>query len=392
MENNITNLNEYSYLLDEVTRYRQDLHRIPELGFWVYKTGAYVKGILSKLNCKTEPLVNTGLSAFFDFGSDESIAFRCDMDGLPIEEQTVAFYASEHEGCMHACGHDGHMANMLGFAHVLDRYKKEGLRFPYNALLIFQPAEETIDGAEAIVNTSIFQDYNVKAIYGLHLWPMIEKGEITSKPGPMMARSTNVKVIFEGKSAHAGEPEKGRDALMAACEFVTSIYHYKDKFIRERSILQFGKMESGNVRNAISPHTRLDGTMRTFNDLTWAKIVNAMRNIGADIESTLGVKVDVDVSQWHPAVVNDPVLYSKIKYALKKLDYVELRRPVMIAEDFSCFEQVLPGVFFFLGTGTGIPLHNDHFDFDEDVLISGIKLFDTLFKTQLTTGTIDIRS
>lgn len=382
----------FAYLLDDVTRYRQDLHRIPELGFLVYKTGAYVKDVLSKFDCRIESIVNTGLAVFFDFGSDKSLAFRCDMDGLPIEEQTCAFYASEHEGSMHACGHDGHMANMLGFAHVLDGYKREGITFPYNALLIFQPAEETIDGAQAIVKTTLFEDYNVKAIYGLHLWPMIEKGEITSKPGPMMARSTNVKVTFEGKSAHAGEPQKGKDALFAACEFITRVYRYKEMFIRERSILQFGKMESGNVRNAISPYTRLDGTMRTFNDLSWAKLVNAMRNMGAKIEESIGVEVDVDVSHWHPAVVNDPLLFSKIKYALKKLDFVELRRPVMIAEDFSCFEQVLPGVFFFLGTGTGIPLHNDHFDFDEEVLLNGIELFDTLFKAQLAASSVDISS
>lgn len=117
-----------------------------------------------------------------------------------------------------------------------------------------------------------------------------------------------------------------------------------------------------------------------------------MRNLGAKIEDSIGVEVDVDVSHWHPAVVNNPLLFSKIKHALKKLDFVELRRPVMIAEDFSCFEQVLPGVFFFLGTGTGIPLHNDHFDFDEKVLLNGIELFDTLFNAQLSASTIDIGS
>lgn len=128
-QNEIFIKNEYSYLLDDIRKYRQELHRIPELGFLVYKTGAYVKEILSKLECKIEPLVNTGFAVFFNFGCKESLCFRCDMDGLPIEEQTVAFYASEHEGCMHACGHDGHMANMLGFAHVLDKYIKEKKSF-----------------------------------------------------------------------------------------------------------------------------------------------------------------------------------------------------------------------------------------------------------------------
>ncbi len=365
----------------DIIKYRRDLHQIPELGFYVYQTSAYVKSVLEPLDCELSEIVKTGVLAFFDFGCSETIVFRADMDALPIEEATDLEFKSKNEGCMHACGHDGHMASMLGFAHILDSYKKLNRASNYNALLLFQPAEETIDGALRVCGTHIFDKYNVKAIFGMHLWPMMAKGEIASKPGPMMAKSTEVDVTFEGLSAHCGEPHKGHDALAAACQFISDIYAYKEHHIRERSVLKFGMMESGSVRNAISPYTRLCGTMRTFYDSTWDHMVMAMNMLGHEITEAFGVKVDIDVSKSHPAVINNDDLYQLVKGDLaRELNYVELRRPVMIAEDFSFFEQEIPGVFFFLGTGSGIPLHADTYNFDDDVLIYGVKLFDTLFR------------
>jgi Metal-dependent amidase/aminoacylase/carboxypeptidase len=197
----------------------------------------------------------------------------------------------------------------------------------------------------------------------------------------MMAKSTTIKVEIEGLSSHCGEPEKGHDALVAACKFIDLLYDYKDNHIRERSILKFGKMHSGTVLNAISDYSRLDGTMRTFEESTWKKLVNAMHHYAKQISGIYNVKFFIDTSKFHPAVVNDEVLYKKIKPKLvdEHINFVELRRPVMIAEDFSFFEEVLPGIFFFLGTGTGIPLHSNNFNFDESVLIEGVKLFNTIF-------------
>ncbi len=371
---------DFDQLSQDIITYRRELHQIPELGFYVYKTSAYVKNILSTLSCQVDEIVKTGLVAFFDFGQKQTIAFRADMDALPIHEETGAPYASLHEGCMHACGHDGHMAIMLGFARLLDSYVKEGRKLPCNALILFQPAEETIDGALRICGTHLFDHYNIKAIFGLHLWPMLSKGEIASRPGPMMAKSTTVEVIIEGVSAHCGEPEKGRDALEAACKFISDIYMFKSLFVKERSVLKFGKMESGTVRNAISPYSRLDGTMRTFSEETWHTLVEAMKNLGEELEHVYGIKFHLDVSKSHPAVINTEDLYQRAKPLLMDLNYVELRKPVMIAEDFSFFEQQMPGIFFFLGTGSGIPLHSDNYDFDDTVLIEGVKLFDTLIK------------
>ena len=186
---------DFDALSHEIIGYRRDLHQIPELGFYVYKTSAYIRSILDKLSCQVEEIVKTGLIAYFDFGKSETLAFRADMDALPIQEETGLPYASKHDGCMHACGHDGHMAAMLGFAKVLENYKKTGQDMPYNALLLFQPAEETIDGALRICGTHIFDHYNIRAIFGLHLWPMLSKGEIASRPGPMMAQSLSLRHI-----------------------------------------------------------------------------------------------------------------------------------------------------------------------------------------------------
>ena len=374
---------DFNKLSQDLITYRRDLHQIPELGFYVYKTSAYVTQILSKLSCTVERIVQTGIIAYFDFGCEETMAFRADMDALPIQEETGLPYASTHEGCMHACGHDGHMAGLLGFARVLDAYKREGYQPAFNALLLFQPAEETIDGALRICGTHIFDHYKIKAIFGLHLWPMLEKGEIASRPGAMMAKSTAVDVTIEGVSAHCGEPEKGKDALEAACRFVSDIYSYKTIFVPERCVLKFGKLESGTVRNAISPYSRLLGTMRTFNEETWNNLVNAMKHLGQELEHAYGINFSLDVSKSHPAVINNEALYKRVKPSLMGLNYVELRRPVMIAEDFSFFEQQMPGVFFFLGTGSGIPLHSDNYDFDDSVIIEGVKLFDTLFRSKL---------
>lgn len=371
---------DYNQLSQEIIQYRRALHQIPELGFYVYKTSAYVQNILAGLSCQVEQIVKTGLIAYFDFGREETVAFRADMDALPIQEETGLPFASQHEGCMHACGHDGHMAGLLGFAKVLDDYKKNGVEMNCNALLLFQPAEETIDGALRICGTHIFDRYHIKAIFGLHLWPMLSKGEIASRPGPMMAKSTAVEIEIEGVSAHCGEPEKGRDALEAACRFVSDIYTFKSLYVRDRCVLKFGKLRSGTVRNAISPFSRLDGTMRTFHDATWETLVDAMKSLGEEIESVYGVKFHLDVSKGHPAVINDEKLYAGVKPVLMDLNFVELRKPVMIAEDFSFFEQQMPGVFFFLGTGSGIPLHSDNYDFDDSVLIDAVILFDTLLK------------
>ncbi|MGI6737632.1 MAG: M20 metallopeptidase family protein [Anaerovoracaceae bacterium] len=365
-----------------VTEYRRQLHRIPEQGFHETETQRFLQSVLEPLHCRVEPVLKTGLTAFFDFGREETLAFRSDMDALPIREATGLPFASTRDGVMHACGHDGHMANLLGFALLLDRRLRDDAAAPFNALLIFQPAEEIIDGAHMVCETGILDRCRVRSVYGLHLWPFLPAGEIASRPGPMMARSTEVNVDVTGRSAHCGEPEKGRDALLAGCRFVEEMYHYRRDVMdaeRDPGLISFGRMESGTVRNAIAGAARIEGSMRTFYDRTWDAMTDAMQEIGERLHAEMDVTVAVDCSKGHPAVINDEALYGRLRPLLAELPCTELPAPVMIAEDFSFYQRFRPGVFFFLGTGTGIPLHSDRFTFDETILPAGVHLFERLF-------------
>lgn len=370
----------YNEISERIQKYRRDLHEIPELSFQLPETGAYIRKFLGKLSCRIDDIAGDGAAACFDFGKEEAVCFRCDMDALPIQEKNSLPYISKHEGRMHACGHDSHMAIMLGFAELLEDMKKEGFIPSYNVILLFQPAEETIDGAYTICQTDFFKRYNIKYIFGLHNWPTLPKGQISSISGPMMAKSTSIDVHFKGVSAHCGEPWKGHDAMLASARFLTKIYDYCNKVLNDGSLIRFGKMTSGTVRNAISASSELIGTMRTFNEESYEKILDAMDRIAAEIKEDLQVTVTPEVVKYHPAVINNPALYERVIPSLDELGYKELDKPVMIAEDFSFFQEQVPGVFFFLGTGSGIPLHSVNYDMDDSAMIQGVKLFQSILK------------
>ena len=351
---------------------RHALHRIPELDRNLPETLAYLKNTLKSLRCEvTEPMAGA-LAARFDFGREETIAFRCDTDALPIQEKTGAPYASTHEGCMHACGHDGHMAIILELARRLN--EKETL--PHNVLLIFQPAEETTGGAKDICDTGIFREHKVKAIFGLHLWPGLEAGVIASRKQELMARSCEVTVDVYGRSAHIAKASQGIDALMAAAELYRRAVDMEaalpDTVYR---LLKFGKFHSGTVRNALSAHTHMEGSLRAFQDEIFDSLAEGLKEICREVENTYGCTVNLHLNSGYPAVLNPEDLYDRVRGCVS---FRELEEPAMTAEDFSWYQRYLPGMFFFLGLGDTPALHADTFDFDESILQKGADFFETL--------------
>ncbi|MGN0732717.1 MAG: M20 family metallopeptidase [Emergencia sp.] len=372
-------MKDYNEISERIIKYRRDLHQIPELSFDLPETGTYIRKVLAKLSCGMEDIAGYGVAAFFDFGRDDALCFRCDMDALPIQEVNELPFISRHEGKMHACGHDSHMAIMLGFAELIEELKSQGFSPSHNAVLLFQPAEETIDGALKICQTDFLEKYNVSSVFGLHNWPTLPKGQISSISGPMMAKSTSVDVSFDGVSAHCGEPWKGRDAMFAAVKFISEIYDFCNRE-DDSCIIRFGKLTSGTVRNAISPKSELMGTIRTFSEDTWNGIIREMDRISDEIYKEMEVTVRPEIVRYHPAVINNPALYERIIPYLDELGYKELDKPVMIAEDFSFYQEKVPGIFFFLGTGSGIPLHSVNYDMDDSVIIQGVKLFEAILK------------
>ena len=351
---------------------RRALHQIPELDRQLDLTIGYLRGELEGLGCQLFAPIDGSLCAWFDFGAEKAIAFRADMDALPIDERSGAAYASRHPGRMHACGHDGHMAIALELARRLSE-KKDLNR---NVLLVFQPAEEASGGAKPICDTGVFAQYGVEAIFGLHLWPGLEKGTIFSKPSEMMCRSAELDVDIFGKSAHIGRSWEGVDATEAACVFLQKAYKLERSVPADiRRLLKFGKLESGTVRNALSAHARMEGGLRAFSDEVFFGLRDRLLEIAKEVEQQFGCEVRVHTSNGYPAIHNPADLHDKV-YSIAPFE--KLTEPSMTTEDFSWYQRYVPGMFFFLGLGDSPALHSDRFDFDESVLNIGADFFEMI--------------
>ena len=356
----------------QIVQDRRNLHRIPELTKDLPKTFSYLEATLSPLPCQIISLGKDGLCAFFDFGRDTAIAIRADCDALPIRENSGAEYASCHPGQMHACGHDGHMAILLELARRLS--KKEDL--PHNILLVFQPDEEGQGGAKDICATGIFEKYHVEAIFGLHLWPGLEAGKVFSRKNELMARSCEGDIDVYGKSAHIAKAREGIDALLAGTQLLHRAVAMEQALPSHIfRLLKFGKLESGTVRNALSAHTRIEGSLRAFQDEIFEGLQTGLREIGRDIEAEFGCRVEIAMNDGYPAVMNPERLYHRVKQAVA---FSDLAEPYMTAEDFSWYQKRLPGMFFFLGIGDTPALHADNFDFDDSLLARGADFFEHL--------------
>ena len=355
-----------------IKKNRRALHQIPELDRQLDQTVCYLRGELEGLGCKLFSPIDGSLCAFFDFGAERAIAFRADMDALPIAEQNDADYASCHPGCMHACGHDGHMAIALELARRL-RTKQHLSR---NVLLVFQPAEEASGGAKPICDTGVVDQYAVEAIFGLHLWPGLTKGKIFSRPGEMMSRSAELDVDIFGKSAHIGRSWEGIDATEAACVFLQKAYALERSVPADiRRLLKFGHIQSGTVRNALSAHARMEGGLRAFSDEVFFGLRDRLLEIAKEVEAQFGCTVKVHTSNGYPAIHNPRELHDKV-YAIVPFEHLE--EPSMTTEDFSWYQRYVPGMFFFLGLGDTPALHSDNFDFDESVLNIGADFFEKI--------------
>ncbi len=356
----------------QIIQDRRALHRIPELDRNLPETLDYVKQSLRPLNCTLFSPMEGAVCAFFDFGCKNTIAFRSELDALPIAERTQCGYASTHPGKMHACGHDGHMAILLELARRLSARA----HMPHNVLLVFQPAEETTGGAKDLCATGIFQTYHVAAIFGIHIWPGLEKGVIFSRKNELLSRSCEVKVDIYGKTSHIAKPSEGVDALAAGVEFYRRVRSMEAALPKKVfRLLNFGKFQSGTVCNALSGHTHLEGSLRAFQDEIFYTMRSSIISIGREIERAYGCVVNIYMNDGYPAVINPPDLYKRVRQAV---DFSDLSAPNMTTEDFSWYQRCLPGMFFFLGAGDVPALHACDFNFDEEILEKGADFFEEL--------------
>lgn len=361
----------------KVRNYRRELHQIPELGFDLPKTHAYVKQRLTEMGYEPTTIAETGLYVYIEGQSNETIAFRADMDALSVTEKTQAEYTSRHQGKMHACGHDGHMAMLLGLAEKLSTFET----FNQSILLIFQPAEEGPGGAETIVNTGLLQHYNVQKIFGFHLYPNLEEGKIGLVEGPMMAQNGEFDVFIKGVSSHSAQPQNGRDAMNAGLKLVQ---RYQDIVTQMTdplvpSMIAIGTFNAGEARNVVAQDAQFTGTIRSFDGDTYNTITDSMKRLAESVSVGYDVDIRVDIRNFYPAVMNDKALYDDAVQAIPSHEQAVIK-PMMFAEDFAFYQQVVPGLFMMLGTQKKEqdevhPLHSCYFDFDERVLVKGVQTY-----------------
>lgn len=366
-----------NFLLNEVIKYRRDLHQIPEVGFKEFKTQKYIINTLKSMGYSPNTICETGVYVYIPGIKKECIAFRADIDALAIQEENNCTFSSKHSGFMHACGHDGHTAALLAFAKYLTTTAEQN----YSILLIFQPAEEGPGGAKFICETGILEKFHVKEIYSFHLFPDLEEGTISTKAGPFFAQATEFDCKVVGKGGHGGMPQKTNDPLIPFTKIIDS---YQSIISRNLSpfnagVITVGKISGGTARNIISNSIDFYGTIRAYSQEDTELIIKRMKEIHNGIEIAFDIKVIDEFRVLYPPVINDNILYNNFLKISQDFNFIQ-GETLALAEDFAFYQEKVPGIFFLLGTRNKeqnfiSPLHSSSFNFDEKVLLEGVKLF-----------------
>jgi N-acetyldiaminopimelate deacetylase len=365
----------------ELTAVRKKLHQIPEIAFQEYKTIDFILnyvGRFPELKLHTFPF--PGLIAEYSQGEGEYILFRTDMDALPVTEQTGCDFSSLHSGMMHACGHDVHMTILLGLIEDVVKAKVKK-----NILFLFQPAEEGKGGAQKIIETGVLQQFRIKEVYALHVHPDLPVDTISSCPGTIFGIPLEIDVIFKGKSAHAANPQKGKDALMAAAQFLSSYNTLLSKSFPVDSLVlaHFGKIEGGTARNIVSDHCLIEGTLRAFTRDDMKKLKKLITDVAKSISPLYGLTTEINELGTYDAVVNSRKLYDKLKQHLPSEVKFREALPALTGEDFGFFTSLYDGLLFWVGADCKTDLHSPTFLPDERVIETGLRVFKSLIVENL---------
>ncbi|MBN2898105.1 MAG: amidohydrolase [Clostridia bacterium] len=371
-------------LESEVVTLREMLHKIPEEGLSEYKTSEALGAYLKKLRVdELTKVVNTGWIAYFKgYAAERTFGFRADIDGLPIKEATGVAFKSVHEGYMHACGHDGHMAIALTFAKWVSDHKEQ---IKDDIVIIFQPAEEGPGGAEVIVSQGFLEPYKLDAIFGLHLFPELEEGVFGVKDGPIMAMTGELDIHVVGCSAHGAKPHLGVDSIVIAANIVQNLQQIVSRRIDpiQSAVITIGRIEGGERRNIVAGKTRLEGTVRGFDVAVFDVIEEELKKLVIAYEASYDCQVTYELRREYPPVINDRALTEDFLAIVG--DEAKIVPPQMLAEDFSFFDRVAPVLFFFLGTrneaqGFTYGLHHEKFNFTTPILLKAVQVYASLLE------------
>lgn len=374
-------------LLEPLIAFRRDIHAHPELGFCEHRTAGRIAEQLHALGLEVhEGIGRTGVVAVLRNGpSTRSIGLRADMDALPIHEQTNLPYASRTEGTFHGCGHDGHVAMLLGAAQHLARSRN----FDGTVHFFFQPAEEGQGGAREMVQEGLFDRFPCDRVFALHNWPDLPAGTIATRPGPIMGAADKFEIRIEGRGGHAAIPQDTPDAILAAASLVQQLNTIVSRQIAPTAsaVLSITQIHGGHTHNVLPAQVKVAGTVRTFAPAVQDVIEQAVRRIVDGVTLAAGVEATVDYHRYYPATINDPQAAQEALAAAATVGEAQLApEPAFTSEDFSFMLQACKGAYIWLGQAKpdgSVPLHNPHYDFNDDVLGLGVRLHVALVEQHL---------
>ncbi|WP_124079073.1 M20 aminoacylase family protein [Pigmentiphaga humi] len=379
---------------DELTLLRRDLHAHPELGFEEVRTSGIVARGLELLGIEVHRGIGrTGLVGVIRgrrCDSGRMIGLRADMDALPMAEDNGFEHRSGKPGLMHGCGHDGHTAILLGTA----RYLAKTRNFDGTAVLIFQPAEEGLGGARAMMEDGLFDIFPCNAIYALHNWPGLPAGKVGINPGPMMAASDRFEIVIEGRGGHGAHPYQTIDPVVVAGQIITATQSIVARNVNplDSAVVSICSVQAGNpgAMSVIPREARLVGTVRTFRRTVQEMVENRLRELAGSIAAAFGATATLMYDRIYPATINTPYEANFVadvaSAMLGKDNVIRDLSPSMGAEDFSFMLQGRPGAYFRLGQGgaeRGCFLHNSNYDFNDEVIPLGAGIMASLVERSM---------
>lgn len=387
----------FAPIAQELASVRRDLHAHPEVAFEEARTAALVARLLREAGIEVHEAVGrTGVvgvlrrgAAASAGGSAPCIALRADMDALPVPEANTFAHRSRHEGKMHACGHDGHTAMLLGAARWLQAHGE----FSGTVCFVFQPAEESQGGAAAMLADGLLQRFPIERFYGMHNWPGMPAGHFAVIDGPVMAAADEFEILVDGRGAHGAMPQLGADPVVAGAALVQALQTVVTRTLDplDPVVLSVTRFHAGHANNVIPAQAILGGTARTFRAPVQDSLEAAMRRVCDGIASAYGVVATLRYARGYPATYNDPLEAARCRAVAQTIGapLVEAPRPSMGAEDFSIFAQQRPACYVWIGNGPGeggCTLHSPYYDFNDSLVETGVRYWATLVESAMPAG------
>jgi amidohydrolase len=376
---------EIQALQPQVVEWRRRLHQRPEMGFREQLTAELIAEKLQSWGISHQTgIAKTGIVATIESGKPGPVlAIRADMDALPIQEENDVPYRSQHDGVMHACGHDGHTAIALGTAYYLSQHRDD---FSGTVKMIFQPAEEGPGGAKPMIEAGVLQNPDVDAIIGLHLWNNLPLGKVGVRSGALMASVEEFNCTIFGKGGHGAMPHQTVDSVVVSAQIVNAVQTIVARNVNplESAVVTIGKLHAGTAFNIIADKAHLSGTVRYFNSAFDGYFGQRIEQIIAGICQSHGASYELDYRRHYPSLINDEAIAELVRSAAQTVvetpEGVVPECQTMGAEDMSFFLQAVPGCYFFLGSANpdrnlAYPHHHPRFDFDETALGMGVEIF-----------------